>query len=942
MPRILNYTPSWLSRPAPGFSVFTPEKTNTVTHPSRGEGRNGSPHTQHQQSPRRKIARRGTEVFVAVGNQLRWADIQRLKTDWTETENREARRYRRGRNGSFDKGPEGDTTEIGDMRCYRVLKTPGAGEIQQLVISPNGVFLAILTSHTVHLAVLPDTSRLSEPDDGPMRIKTYTLGPTIHVLTQSPVVSALWHPLGVAGMCLVTITADSIVRIWELNVDNRWSFDSPTLTIDLINLANGTFSEEDLGTSIAGKNRGFSLDTVEMEVASACFGGTAAEEENSWASMTLWVAMKEGDVYALCPVLPNRWQAPSTLIPSLSVSIVAKVAAVQDGKDTPEEDRRNYTRQFNWISAIDNQDPTYLPSGSDLVPSIEVYARPTVVASVPELQGPFDLDPTIYEADDNRGLRFTDIYAAAGRIDEDELCFEEDESVFGGVGKDGLSMGIVCLSTSDGRVHVCLDPQGVEGRWASKSAEPRPSRTPLPLLLKLESIDTLSAEESRIYDPVWPVFCKDPYSRYSFFVNHDTGITFMSLHPWSDRLEIELRNPDEAGSEFRMKLLMENPGTLREKIVDAVAGRPPKTDYQLGHLTGSVAFEDQNLGYFLLAATPDRPFGASLDLPSLSTEPSPKHHHEADPKHIDIIKPRELYYPVSAFFAKSSLEHMQTMLASSRYKHILDGEIRLSPATLNVMVKVHQILSHETQQLGIAAAELFRRCEILQSEFREQINCVREVVERIDPLTSEGDNRSHETSPASQDTRVQQRIEAAYSRQESLRHRYDALLRKVTSTCGRKLSCKERAWISETWDLQSSLLEEEIQGEHDTPQKTQLRQRYIEAKRLATDLLAQAHEAAGGNADATGDRGIKVPSEIRKAKMAQVNDLLEREYVIPGGLLSYRGALDSRFWSEDLLTALPSHTDVHSSTLSRNALRDSACLLRHGADSERLWWWGLD
>jgi nucleoporin NUP82 len=349
-----------------------------------------------------------------------------------------------------------------------VLKIPGAGEIQQLVISPNGVFLAILTSHTVHLAVLPDSSRLSEPDCGPMRVKTYTLGPTIHILSQSPVVSALWHPLGVAGMCLVTVTADSIVRIWELNVDNRWSFDSPTLTIDLINLANGTFSEEDLGTSIAGKNRGFSLDTVEMEVASACFGGTAAEEEDGWASMTLWVAMKEGDVYALCPVLPNRWQAPSTLIPSLSVSIVAKVAAVQDDKDISEEDKQNYMRQFNWISAIDSQEPAYLPSGSDMIPDVEVYGRPTVVRSVPELQGPFDLDPSPYEADNNHSGQLTDIYVAARRID-DELCFGEDESIFSGVGKDGLSIGIVCLSTGDGRVHVCLDPQGVEGRWASKS-----------------------------------------------------------------------------------------------------------------------------------------------------------------------------------------------------------------------------------------------------------------------------------------------------------------------------------------------------------------------------------------------------------------------------------------------------------------------------------------
>ncbi|KAH0538299.1 hypothetical protein FGG08_005119 [Glutinoglossum americanum] len=896
MPKILSYTPSWLSRPTPGFNLFSPisgpDITDAITHSSY-RGRHGPSRTQYQQFPRRRLARRGTEVFVAVGNQLRWADLLRLKKDWAE---REARQHRRRRNGGLDGSTGEGSIKTEDRGCYRVLKTPGAGEIEQLIISPNGVFLAILTSHMVYIAVLPDSSRLSEPDDGPMRIKTYTLGPTIHVLTQSQVVSALWHPLGIAGLCLVTVTADSIVRIWELNVDNRWSFDSPTLTIDLIDLVNGTYSEEDSGASIAGKNRGFSLDTVEMEVASACFGGTAAEEENGWASMTLWVAMKEGDVYALCPVLPNRWQAPPTLIPSLSVSIVAKAAAVQDDEDTLEEDRRNYMRQFNWISAIDSQNPALLSSGSDLIPDVEVYTRPAVVRSVPELQGPFDLDPAPFEADDDLGLQLTDIYAVAGHIDEEELCFGDDESIFGGVGRDGLSVGIVCLSTSNGRVHVCLDSQGVEGRWASKTPEPRPKHKQLPVLLKLESIDTLSAEELRTYGPVWPVFSQDPYSRYSFFVNHGTGITFMSLSTWSDKLERELQNSEEAGSEFRMSLLMESAGTLRERIVDTVAGsgsnmyRPKPTpstinantttsnmDYRSNYLTGSTVFDDPDLGYFLLAAAPDRPFGTTLDLPGLSTKTLTKQSCETDFKPTAIIKPREPYCPASAFFTKSSLPSWYATVTRGANKRFLDEEIRLSSATLDVMVKAHQILSNETQQLGVAVAELFRRCEILQSEFRGQINCVREIADRVDAVTGEDGNESKEAHPTGQDARIRQRMKSAYNRQEDLIQRYDILLKKATSTCGRKLSDKEKAWVLETQHLQHSLSEDGKSEEYDGPQKSQLWRRYVEAKRLAADLLAQAQETTNDNIDLTKDTGIKVPSEIRKAKIAQVNNLLERE-----------------------------------------------------------------
>ena len=66
-----------------------------------------------------------------------------------------------------------------------------------------------------------------------MKLKGNNIGPTTHVLSQSRVVSVLWHPFGVLGTCLVTVTAEAVVRVWELNRDNRWSFDSPSLAIDL-------------------------------------------------------------------------------------------------------------------------------------------------------------------------------------------------------------------------------------------------------------------------------------------------------------------------------------------------------------------------------------------------------------------------------------------------------------------------------------------------------------------------------------------------------------------------------------------------------------------------------------------------------------------------------------------------------------------------------------
>lgn len=64
MPRILSYTPDWLSRPKPAFNLFQSKKPESQ---------------QRFEGARRTIAKRGTEVFVAVGKELRWSDLDILR-----------------------------------------------------------------------------------------------------------------------------------------------------------------------------------------------------------------------------------------------------------------------------------------------------------------------------------------------------------------------------------------------------------------------------------------------------------------------------------------------------------------------------------------------------------------------------------------------------------------------------------------------------------------------------------------------------------------------------------------------------------------------------------------------------------------------------------------------------------------------------------------------
>ncbi len=79
MPKIISHTPSWLSRPNPGFHVFGDSKAQRLTQHEEDKLRNGSTDCNDYVGSNRTIAHRGAEIFVVVGNQIRWADLTLLK-----------------------------------------------------------------------------------------------------------------------------------------------------------------------------------------------------------------------------------------------------------------------------------------------------------------------------------------------------------------------------------------------------------------------------------------------------------------------------------------------------------------------------------------------------------------------------------------------------------------------------------------------------------------------------------------------------------------------------------------------------------------------------------------------------------------------------------------------------------------------------------------------
>ncbi|KAL8349619.1 hypothetical protein RB598_005134 [Gaeumannomyces tritici] len=930
MVKITSYTPAWLNEPAPGHGLFAPpeldpKRSSYASTSSKG----GKP----KPGPRRTIARRGTEVFVANGRELRWGDLVYLKELWASKQAGGATdRSGRARVKREDSDPNSFTIHedddadamfaaAGHAQGMRIIKTPVADDIKQLVMSPQANYLAVLTTHTVHICMLPDPSHLTAQDAGPLKAKFWTLGPTTHVTSKSPIMSAVFHPLGVNGSALVTVTEEAVVRVWELSPADRWSFDTPTLAVDLRKLADGTSLDQDFSASTSAMNKGFSPDSFDMEVAAACFGG--GRGSGSWSSMTLWVAMRGGDLYALCPLLPQRWAPPPTLIPSLSVSIVAKLAAIEDDPAVPAQEKLLAQQQLEWMSDLDNQEPRIV-EGSITDPTTEIFTRPSRPGAVPKLQGPFDLELEALD-DNDLDVELTDIYVIGEKIDTEDLMMGEDdeELQMDDADSEGLSLSIICLVSTSGQLRVCLDLEGVQARWLPSASKSRFARqvpvgnAPLPSLLTFQTLDVMRPME--VTADAWPMISPDVTSRYSFFITHPAGIALVSLAPWVFRLESELQGDSAAGSEFRLDLLVKGQTSTRDRVFTH-KGAP---------LAAAVAIRDPDLGYFLLSSTPQAAVALSFEAPEDEFRPaisgaiSPSLQASGDggvrsdddeAKPLVICEPRPAFQPsMEVFDEQNEISEFLKIARTSRYQAVLTHEIRLSAASLTVLTNAHQRIDAQTERVNKAVGELFRRLQQLPAELHEQVMKMNMLKEKIDKIAGEEgaqQDGEEDESGLPDHVRLERRLERAQTRQRELAERMDKIKRSVGRANSRELSDKERAWMDEVRSLEASVLGSNEDGGSAanaggaSSKVRQYSKRFDEVTALKTELVRQAEglqqqrqqllqdrdKAAGSSGSSIGDDkkageavqhpstpNMKIPADVRKAKVAQVMQLLERE-----------------------------------------------------------------
>ncbi|KIM46011.1 hypothetical protein M413DRAFT_441079 [Hebeloma cylindrosporum] len=427
-------------------------------------------------------------------------------------------------------GREVRMSSFGDLKLsrsmrksYKTLHTPNIEfEIHQMALNPSGKLLAVAGAFQVAVVVLPRAgyNRLV-PDS--IDCKAVQIGQFYHASSDSaPIAKIEWHPWGEAGSTLLVMTVDGKLREYDISVDTE----EPQQTL--------CFVPE-------RKTRSFMADDdSEREVASFTLGKGQAD----WGPLTVYAVMKSGDIYSICPYMPQNASIPSAYIHSLECFISAKQEFLsQESSASSKNLSTLYDYQHKYVTALVKQLPagTVFPAQSKSI----LMHPPTTIKPLPQRQGPFLLQPSPRNLD---GIECGDA------TDITYLSFESDSEGFEDDAVDTEHLGVLLVSFQEGKVDLFLDVEKVEARWETKQNSSRD----LPMLAVYETIDLglvatlaqIPPDENR--EPLLdllrgnhPVFLPDPLHEDLVYIYHAFGVHALDIGPVLQTLTMALESEDQ-------------------------------------------------------------------------------------------------------------------------------------------------------------------------------------------------------------------------------------------------------------------------------------------------------------------------------------------------------------------------------------------------------------
>ncbi|PKI85212.1 hypothetical protein MVES1_001181 [Malassezia vespertilionis] len=665
------------------------------------------------------LAMRGTDLIAVVQNEVRITSLAQAKRALSD--------------------------ERGEALAYKVLTDPLLDfTICQVLVNPTGKLLAVVGKYSIVLFALPRRGYMKQVG-ARVRTKAVRIGAYYHDSHGcGPIAQCAWHLLGREGASLVVLTEDAILREYDVGRDA----DEPQQTIACLPSASALHTramfsadDDDGACAVAFAFGNDDAASWTMRDADSSTDGSASPMP-SWALLSVFVLMRNGDVWCICPFMPKYASMPRVFVESLAA------CEAQDGAETcPMRARylHDLCRQFSHATEAAELSTTTgdvsFASCPEHAAMLDVVS-PASVAHRVMPQGPFLLRPAPVELNDDvapvaSGLFFAQIRAQAASTAPLDIC--------------GIAF-------CDGSIQLCILAEPTVPRWATQTAaEP-------PTLVVYESID-LGLDKHCAYTQLQEanatVFVKDPLYPDTVFVTHAFGVHLIDMRPWTVALL------DAVGNDA--------PDAVSRVIADAKKSVVvPLVEAQDAHgfaqVVGAVLINDVYLSYSFLALTA----AAQLVAVELGLRVDTQ---------ADVCAPTDALY--TSLLAETPFAPPRAFAAPLRRVDAPRETICATPSALRTFGKCAEQARTNMRDVVNAANEVQSRVALQMREMQRQVAQLDNIVYRVQALGSGDVNPLHA------------RVERIQEGQRATMRRLDTLLQQLMDEHQPQLSIYERRWFDE-------------------------------------------------------------------------------------------------------------------------------------------------
>jgi len=643
--------------------------------------------------------------------------------------------------------------------------------VNSISINKNGKLLALIGEEGVNVMIIPQTINQINVEE--VHANVITVGSDIYSSNSGiKIVKAAWHPLSSTNSHLVILSSDGCLRLFDVSSESKEPEQRYFIGPQYYN------EYKSYNSSLYIPGRSISGNSEEMETVSFTFGSG-----DDWEIFTIYILMKNGDVYAICPFLPSKSTVKKSLLENLSLSIE------QRWKESDPEDLvadQQYRLQRCWISTVlQNLKPVKI-NDLDENGEEEVIINGNISRFKdihPVIQGPFLLQPAPIE------------------FDPDECDLDNIASSIISLKTEPFS--IIVIAFTNGKVDVCLNVAPVEALWMSNNDMVQDFELPVLAVyetidLKLKDIpDNFNIKENVVNikeDKHYPDVC---------YIYHHGGVHTISFNNWLS-LFSDINNNNNLIQKFQDILNREIPSEVSLKISTFSSGENPV----VGLATTTGVF----VGYNLLVLSSSNAF-VSIELPIRIKSSSLPFHRDTNTKdYKDLFPVIELTCPLPI--------HLSSKKKSNQvYPNFVNEE------TLKFLAEQITLARNDLKELEIYRNKIEKKINMQSEEYFNQLKKLKMIAGRVN------------TNIQTNSDKLKTRMEKIINNQSVLIKKADILLQILFDHCQPELTEEEKKWFSELKHLSSI-----ITKKHE-PHIKQLRQQLDMLKEETKDKIELTEQA---------------------------------------------------------------------------------------------------